>query len=59
MFTISEGTITKYLDPSLELAKKYHLPLYLKQTLDLTKRRIESYFGKEEEKQEGLDKWFG
>ncbi len=58
IFTISEGSVIKYLEPSLFLAEKYDLPAYLKQNLDLTKKRIESYFGKLEDKQEGLIKWF-
>jgi len=58
LFTVSEGTIVKYLEPSLELASKYNLPNYLKQTLEITKMRIESIFGKDKEKQEGLVKWF-
>ena len=41
IFTISEGSIVKYLEPSISLAEKYNVPVYLKQTLDLTKRRIE------------------
>ena len=32
---------------------------YLKQTLELTRRRIEGVFGKDKERQEGLGKWFG
>ncbi|MDD5331237.1 MAG: DNA polymerase II large subunit [Candidatus Nanoarchaeia archaeon] len=58
IFTIAEGSIIKYLAPSLELAKKYELPAYLQQSLELLQRRIESVFGKEPEKQEGLKKWF-
>ena len=59
IFTISEGSIVKYLEPSLSLAEKYDLSPYLRQSLEITKRRIESIFGKEAEKQEGLGKWFG
>ncbi len=59
IFTISEGSIVKYLEPSMSLANKYSLPTYLKQTLELTKRRIEGIFGKEKEKQTGLGAWFG
>jgi DNA polymerase II large subunit len=59
IFTISEGSIVKYLEPSMSLANKYNLPTYLKQTLELTKRRIEGVFGKEKEKQIGLGAWFG
>jgi DNA polymerase II large subunit len=59
IFTISEGSIVKYLEPAISLAYKYKLPTYLKQNLELTKRGVESLFGKEKEKQEGLGRWFG
>ena len=58
IFTIHEGGIKKYLEPALELANKYNLSPYIKQSLQLTKEYIDSIFGKELEKQEGLDKWF-
>ncbi|MBU0614689.1 MAG: DNA polymerase II large subunit [Nanoarchaeota archaeon] len=58
LFTISEGSIVKYLEPAISLAEKYNLPSYLKQTLELTQRRVEGVFGKEKEKQVGLGKWF-
>ena len=59
IFTISEGSVVKYLQPSISLAHKYNVPAYLKQSLELLQRRIEDVFGKEKEKQEGLGKWFG
>ena len=59
IFTVSEGFIMKYLVPSMSLAKKYELPAYLRQDLELTKHRIESMFGKDKERQEGLGRWFG
>tara|TARA_B100001971_G_C18267722_1_gene595402 strand:- start:1305 stop:4853 length:3549 start_codon:yes stop_codon:yes gene_type:complete len=59
IFTIPEGGVVKYLEPSMSLATKYGVPNYLVQTLELTKRRVESVFGKDKEKQEGLGKWFG
>ena len=59
IFTISEGSVIKYLEPSLSLAEKYDLPVYLRQTLELAKQRIDTVFGKEDEMQEGLGKWFG
>lgn len=59
IFTISEGSIIKYLEPTISLGEKFKISSYLKQTIDLTKQRIESYFGKEEESQAGLGKWFG
>ena len=58
IFTISEGSIVKYLEPALSLAEKYDVPEYIKQSLNLTKSYIESVFGKEKEKQEELKKWF-
>ncbi len=58
IFTISHGSIIKYLMPSLNLAKKYNLPLYLKQTLDLLSLRVEDVFGKEKEKQSDLASFF-
>lgn len=54
IFTIHEGGIKKYLEPALELAKKYNLSPYMKQNLELIKRYIDSIFGKELEKQTGL-----
>jgi DNA polymerase II large subunit len=58
IFTVAKGSIVKYMEPSISLAEKFDLPPYLKQTLELTKMRIESLFGKEKERQEGLVKWF-
>lgn len=58
IFTIHEGGIKKYLDPAIELAKKYNLSKYMQQNLELVKRYVESIFGKELEKQEALEKWF-
>lgn len=59
IFTISEGSVIKYLKPSISLAEKFAVTSYLKQSLELTQRRIESIFGKEKESQENLGKWFG
>jgi len=58
IFTIAEGSVVKYLEPSLQLAEKCSLPPYLIQTLELTKERIESVFGKDADRQEALGKWF-
>ncbi len=58
IFTISEGSIIKYLEPAISLATKYNLPSYLKLSLELTKRRVEGIFGKEKEKQIALKQWF-
>ena len=52
-----ESSVIKYLDHSLNLAKKYNVTPYMKQTLELLKRRIESVFGKEKELRTGLGAW--
>lgn len=57
IFTISEGSVLKYLKPSLELAEKYDVPTYLKQSLKIVEQRVYSMFGKEKERQEGLSKF--
>ncbi len=57
LFTVHESSVIKYLGHSLNLAEKYHVAPYLKQNLDLLKRRIESVFGKEKETQTGLAAW--
>ncbi len=54
IFTISEGSVVKYLGPSLLLAEKYDFSPYLKQTLDILKWNIDNVFGKEKEKQVDL-----
>lgn len=59
IFTVTEGSIIKYLEPALSLAGKYNLPPYLKQMLQLTKEHVDTIFGKESERQEGLGRWFG
>lgn len=57
IFTITEGGIKKYLGLALDLAKKYNVKDYIKQTLELTKASIDLIFGKEEG-QETLQKFF-
>jgi DNA polymerase II large subunit len=58
LFTISEGSIVKYLEPALDLANNFDVPAYTKQGLELAKVYIQSIFGKEETKQIELKKWF-
>jgi len=57
IFTISQGSIVKYLEPALQLAQKYAVSPYLKQSLEMTKKQIESLFGKELEKQQTMERW--
>jgi len=58
IFTISYGSIVKYLEPAITLAESYDVPAYTKQSLLLAKKYIESIFGREKEKQESIEKWF-
>ncbi|PIN91311.1 DNA polymerase II large subunit [Candidatus Pacearchaeota archaeon CG10_big_fil_rev_8_21_14_0_10_35_13] len=58
IFTISEGSIIKYLEPAIELAEKYAVSPYVRQSLHLARSYIESIFGKEKEKQVELKGWF-
>lgn len=58
IFTISEGSILKYMQKALDLARKYEVSAYLLESLELTEMYIQSIFGKEKEKQEMLGKWF-
>ena len=57
IFTISEGSVIKYMEHSLRLANKYNIDPYTKQVIELTQKRIEGVFGKEKEKQTGLSSW--
>ncbi|MFA5246913.1 MAG: DNA polymerase II large subunit [Candidatus Micrarchaeia archaeon] len=54
LLTINKGGIEKYLQPSLDLIEKYHLPDYLKQRLELVKKEIASIFEDENSKQYSL-----
>lgn len=58
LFTISEGSILKYMQPALDLARKYAVSPYLLESLELTEMYIQSIFGRDSEKQEKIDKWF-
>ncbi len=59
LFTISEGSVVKYLGPTISLCEKYNLSPYLRQTIEIVQRRVEGVFGKDKEKQTGLGAWFG
>ena len=59
IFTISQGSIVKYLAGALALARTYKVSPYLLESLEITEKDIEGIFGREKEKQENLGKWFG
>ena len=54
IFTISEGSIRKYLNMALELSEKYKIPEYTREGVMLANEYIEEIFGGAEEKQAGL-----
>ena len=54
IFTISHGSVIKYLALSLKLAKKYDFSPYLKQNLYLLEANVDQVFGREKDKQAGL-----
>jgi DNA polymerase II large subunit len=58
IFTISQGSIVKYMQPALDLARNYGVSEYLLENLESVERYIQSIFGKEKEKQENISKWF-
>ncbi|MEK6924943.1 MAG: DNA polymerase II large subunit [Nanoarchaeota archaeon] len=51
IFTISEGSIIKYMEAALNLARTYKVSPYLLENLEIVQLDIESIFGKEKEKQ--------
>ncbi|MFC1774863.1 DNA polymerase II large subunit [Nanoarchaeota archaeon] len=59
ILTVSKGNISKYIQPTMSLAKKYEVSSYLQQTIELLQKRMESVFIKEKEQQLGLGAWFG
>ena len=59
IFTITEGSVVKYLGPSLMLAEKYDFSPYLKEVLDILKMNVDHIFGREKEKQVGLGGFMG
>lgn len=54
LLTINKGGVIKYLKHAEELVERYHLPLYMKQRLELFKKDVHSIFTEEIEKQKGL-----
>ena len=58
-FTIHEGSIKKYLQPSFDIVNQFNIDPYIVETLELVNLRMEGVFGKELEKQKGLGDYFG
>jgi DNA polymerase II large subunit len=59
IFTISEGSVVKYLGHSLRLAREYDFSPYLKQTIQILQMDVDNVFGKAKEKQVGLGDFLG
>ncbi len=54
IFTISEGSIKKYIGLSMELSDEYEFSPYLKEVMLMLKDNLDVVFGKEKDKQVGL-----
>lgn len=57
LFTITEGSVVKYLGHSLKLAQDYDFSPYLKQSIEIAQENVHLIFGKEKDKQVGLGEW--
>lgn len=57
LFTISEGSVVKYLNKMIELSEEYELPPYSQQSINLLRKRLDSVFMKDPEKQSGLSEF--
>ncbi len=57
LLTINKGGIVKYLEISKEIVRRYDLPDYLKQRLELVGKEIKSIFEDDKIKQTGLSEF--
>ena len=48
IFTVSEGSVRKYLEPAMEFVRDYNISNYTKENMELIGDYIESIFGKGE-----------
>lgn len=56
LLTVHQGTIEKYLEPSIRIAEKYNVPAYMKQELLIMQRRLTTMFGRG--RQQSLNSFF-
>ncbi|MEM2032255.1 MAG: DNA polymerase II large subunit, partial [Candidatus Woesearchaeota archaeon] len=54
VFTVSEGSVVKYLEPALEMARKYNIDPYIRESLELVNLRIASIFKMQKNNQKNL-----
>ncbi len=59
IFTISQGSVVKYMQMSLDLCEQYDFSPYLKETIFMLKTNIDVVFGREKDKQVGLGEFMG
>jgi DNA polymerase II large subunit len=59
IFTISEGSVKKYIEPSFSIINKFKVDPYVKECIELVDFRIKGVFGEEKEKQKSLTDFFG
>jgi DNA polymerase II large subunit len=58
-FTISEGSVKKYVQHSFDICRDFNIDPYLVEVLELTQLRLDGVFGKDLEKQKSLSSFFG
>ena len=58
IFTISHGSVIKYLGAALNLVDNYEFSTYLKETIHMLEENMEVVFGREKEKQTGLGQFY-
>lgn len=55
IFTVYEGMVTKYMQPTLDIAETYEMEEYVRQQLDQMQEELDSIFKKDTEEQTGLE----
>ncbi|WP_248904157.1 LAGLIDADG family homing endonuclease [Halocatena marina] len=53
--TVHEGSVNKYLDTAIHVAEEFGCREYTKQRLDILRRRLESIFENDKNKQSGIE----
>lgn len=56
LLTVHQGTVEKYLEPTMQITKKYKVPEYMTQELQILQRRLSAMFGRGQ--QQSLAQWF-
>ncbi len=57
-FTISEGSVKKYVEHSFNICRDFDIDPYIVETLELTQLRLDGVFGRDAEKQKNLSSFF-